>query len=101
MPHAVADLHELLHRLGIRMPVILVARSYGSLISRLYTSLHPADVAGLVLVDGTHERQVRAFGTIETVARHSARGGHEHAVGRVGAVRQRNGARPRSVAITP
>lgn len=63
--HAVSDLHELLRRLGIRMPVILVARSYGSLISRLYTSRYPADVAGLVLVDGTHEQQVRRFGTVD------------------------------------
>lgn len=65
VPHAATDLHELLRRLGVRLPVILVARSYGSLISRLYTSLYPADVAGLVLVDGTHEQQVRRFGTID------------------------------------
>lgn len=66
VPHAVADLHELLHRLPVKLPCILVARSYGSLISRLYTSLYPGDVAGIVLVDGTHEQQVKRFGTIDS-----------------------------------
>jgi pimeloyl-ACP methyl ester carboxylesterase len=66
VPHAAHDLHELLHRLPIRPPYILVARSYGSLISRLYTSLYPSDVAGIVLVDGTHEQQVQRFGTIDS-----------------------------------
>jgi len=66
VPHAVADLHELLHRLPVKPPYILVARSYGSLISRLYTSLYPTEVAGIVLVDGTHEQQVQRFGTIDS-----------------------------------
>jgi pimeloyl-ACP methyl ester carboxylesterase len=66
VPHAVADLHALLHHLSIHPPVVLVARSYGSLIARLYVSLYPADVAGLVLVDGTHERQVQRFGEIDS-----------------------------------
>jgi pimeloyl-ACP methyl ester carboxylesterase len=66
VPHAAADLHELLHRLPIKPPYILVARSYGSLISRLYTSLYPSEVAGIVLVDGTHEQQVQQFGTVDS-----------------------------------
>jgi pimeloyl-ACP methyl ester carboxylesterase len=66
VPHAVADLHELLHRIPVSPPYILVARSYGSLISRLYTSLYPAEVAGIVLVDGTHEQQVQRFGTVDS-----------------------------------
>jgi pimeloyl-ACP methyl ester carboxylesterase len=66
VPHAVADLHELLRRLAIAPPYILVARSYGSLIARLYTSLYPTEVAGLVLVDGTHEQQVKRFGTVDS-----------------------------------
>jgi pimeloyl-ACP methyl ester carboxylesterase len=36
------------------------------LIARLYTSLYPADVGGIVLVDGTHEQQVRRFGMIDS-----------------------------------
>jgi len=66
VPHAVADLHALLHRLPIAPPYILVARSYGSLIARLYTSLYPSDVAGIVLVDGTHEQQVRRYGVVDS-----------------------------------
>jgi pimeloyl-ACP methyl ester carboxylesterase len=66
VPHAVADLHELLHALSVRPPVILVARSYGSLVARLYVSRYPSDVAGLVLVDGTHEQQVKRFGAVDS-----------------------------------
>lgn len=66
VPHAARDLHELLHKLDIKPPYVLVARSYGSLIARLYTSLYPSDVAGIVLVDGTHEQQVRRFGMADS-----------------------------------
>ncbi|HWC74353.1 MAG TPA: alpha/beta hydrolase, partial [Gemmatimonadales bacterium] len=63
---AVTDLHELLHRLPIAAPYILVGRSYGGLLMRLYTSLYPADVAGLVIVDGTHEQQVQRYGQLDS-----------------------------------
>lgn len=63
--HAVADLHALLHQLPGQPSFILVARSYGSLIARLYVSLYPNDVAGLVLVDGTHEQQVQPYGQLD------------------------------------
>jgi len=67
VPNAVADLHELVHRIGsLRPPLILVARSYGSLIARLYVSTYPSDVAGLVLVDGAHEQQVQRFGALDS-----------------------------------
>jgi pimeloyl-ACP methyl ester carboxylesterase len=62
---AVTDLHELLRHIGVSGPYILVARSYGSLIARLYVSQHPDDVVGIVLVDGTHEQQVQRFGTLD------------------------------------
>jgi pimeloyl-ACP methyl ester carboxylesterase len=66
VPHAARDLHALLQHLDVKPPYVLVARSYGSLIARLYTSLYPADVGGIVLVDGTHEQQVRRFGMIDS-----------------------------------
>jgi pimeloyl-ACP methyl ester carboxylesterase len=65
-PHAAHDLHTLLHKLAIQPPFILVARSYGAIIARLYISLYPSDVAGLVLVDGSSERQVQEWGKIDT-----------------------------------
>jgi pimeloyl-ACP methyl ester carboxylesterase len=63
---AVTELHELLTRLHLRPPYVLVARSYGGLLARLYTSLYPGDVAGLVLVEGVHEQQVQRWGMIDS-----------------------------------
>lgn len=59
------ELHQLLDRLRVSRPIILVARSYGGLLSRLYVSMYPHEVAGLVLVDGTHEQQVKRWGRID------------------------------------
>lgn len=62
----VDELHTLLRRLSVSPPYVLVPRSYGSILSRLYTSLWPSEVAGLVIVDGTHEQQVRRWGMIDS-----------------------------------
>lgn len=59
------ELHRLLDSLHVSRPIILVARSYGGLLSRLYVSMYPQEVAGLVLVDGTHEEQVKRWATID------------------------------------
>ncbi len=48
---AVSDLHALLGALKIADSVVLVGHSYGGVVSRLYASTYPADVAGMVLVD--------------------------------------------------
>ncbi len=47
----VADLAKLLDAAGIAKPVILVGWSLGGWNAMVYTDRHPADVAGLVLVD--------------------------------------------------
>ena len=60
-----AELHRLLDSLHVQRPIVLVARSYGGLLSRLYVSMYPHEVAGLVLVDGTHEQQVKRWGQID------------------------------------
>jgi len=44
-------------RAGVQDPYVLVGHSLGGLYARHYASLHLADVAGMVLVDSTHERQ--------------------------------------------
>jgi pimeloyl-ACP methyl ester carboxylesterase len=50
----VADLDTLLHSAGVPGPYVLAGFSNGGLNSLLYASTHPADVAGLVLIDGVH-----------------------------------------------
>jgi len=54
----VADLHQLLDALRIKPPYVLVGHSMGGLAVKLYADTHLADVAGLVLVDPTHEDQL-------------------------------------------
>ena len=46
------ELHALLERAGERPPFVLVGQSYGAVLVRLYAAAYPADVAGVVLVDG-------------------------------------------------
>ena len=47
----VDDLHQTLAAAGIHPPLLLVGHSAGGQYMTLYAELHPADVAGLVLVD--------------------------------------------------
>lgn len=51
------ELHTLLSRAGLEGPYVLVGQSIGGLHVRLYASLHPDEVAGMVLVDAGHEDQ--------------------------------------------
>ncbi|XSG76299.1 alpha/beta fold hydrolase [Herpetosiphon llansteffanensis] len=50
-------LHELLNQAKLAGPYVLVGHSAGGLYIREYAQRHPADVAGLVLVDSSHEQQ--------------------------------------------
>jgi pimeloyl-ACP methyl ester carboxylesterase len=54
----VNDLHNLLAKAGIDPPFVLVGHSFGGLNARLYTNQYPKEVAGLVLVDSTHEDEI-------------------------------------------
>jgi pimeloyl-ACP methyl ester carboxylesterase len=57
------DLHTLLQAASIPGPYVLVGHSLGGLIVRLYASIYPDEVGGLVLVDASQEdteAQVRA-----------------------------------------
>lgn len=54
----VFELHALLKAANIQGSIILVGQSIGGLIARLYTAQYGKDVAGLVLVDPTHESSV-------------------------------------------
>lgn len=63
----VKELHALLAASGERGPYVLVAHSFGGFNVRVYTKEYPADVAGLVLVDTSHEDQEsRMTGSLQT-----------------------------------
>lgn len=52
---SVTELHTLLTRIGAPRPYVLVGHSLGGLIARLYAVRHPKQVAGMVMVDSSHE----------------------------------------------
>lgn len=51
------ELHQLLTAAAIPPPYLLVGHSTGGIISRQYAARHPEGLAGLVLVDSSHEAQ--------------------------------------------
>lgn len=53
----VKELHALLAASGEKAPFVLVGHSFGGFDVRVYAGKYPADVAGLVLVDTSHEDQ--------------------------------------------
>jgi len=63
---AVAELHALLKRLELKPPYVLVGASYGGILVRLYTSVYPTEVAGLVFIDASHEQQVQRWGKLDS-----------------------------------
>ncbi len=54
----VTELHTALHKANIPGPYILVGHSFGGLNARLFASLYPNEVLGVVLVDSAHENMV-------------------------------------------
>ena len=54
----VRDLHVLLTKTGEASPYVLVGHSFGGLYAILYAHQYFGDVAGMVLVDSSHEDQV-------------------------------------------
>jgi pimeloyl-ACP methyl ester carboxylesterase len=65
MPRAagdiVADLHALLQAAGVPGPYVLGGHSFGGLVVRLYASIYPDEVVGLVLVDAANEETYPAW----------------------------------------
>jgi pimeloyl-ACP methyl ester carboxylesterase len=56
--YMVMELHTLLARAGVPGPYVLVGHSFGGVLVRMYTYTYPQQVAGLVLVDSSHEDQL-------------------------------------------
>jgi pimeloyl-ACP methyl ester carboxylesterase len=55
LQQTVTELHRLLLRARVREPYVLVGQSWGGPIARVYAHQYPEHVAGMVLVDSTHE----------------------------------------------
>lgn len=48
------DLHELLDRAHIAPPYVFAGQSFGGMNARMFASLYPQTIAGMVLVDSSH-----------------------------------------------
>jgi len=57
----VDDLHALLEETGATKPYILVGHSFGGMNIRLFACRYPDEVAGLVLIDPSHEDQFTRY----------------------------------------
>lgn len=68
------ELHTLLQAAQIKAPYVLVGHSLGGLIARVYAEQYPSEIAGMVLVDSTHEDTVLIFNGKLVRVRESAKG---------------------------
>jgi pimeloyl-ACP methyl ester carboxylesterase len=60
-----ADLHALLCAASIPPPYILVGHSLGGLVTRRFYACYPDMVAGILLIDSSHEEQARRIATAD------------------------------------
>ena len=56
-----SEMRALLRAAKIPPPYVLVGHSFGGITTRYYAAAYPKEVAGLVLVDGTHQRFLGEF----------------------------------------
>lgn len=62
--NAVEDLHALLKAAKVPGPYLLVGSSYGAMHTQLYAYSYPAEVAGMVLIDGESEDEDSALDAV-------------------------------------
>ncbi len=89
-PFAIADdLHKLVRAASLSRPLVLVGHSLGGFNMKLYAALYPDDVAGLILVDPSEERDAeRTRGLIVkgwggAIAAQSELSGHRWLIGAI------------------
>jgi pimeloyl-ACP methyl ester carboxylesterase len=87
------ELHALLTNAGVPSPYVLVAHSLGGYMARMYATLYPQKVAGMMLIDASHEntwshaefRRLNAqYGKLVGLARRAQRLGLLRLLGAVG-----------------
>ena len=61
-----ADLHAVLPALGVRGPLILTGFSVGGMYMRTYAARYPDEVAGMVLIESSHEGQAPLLNEVLT-----------------------------------
>jgi len=61
---AVQTLRALLQAAGEGPPYVMAGHSYGGMLVRLYATRYPSEVTGLVLVDSSHEEQLKRFAAL-------------------------------------
>ena len=62
----VQDLLNLITKVALKPPFLLVGHSFGGLISRLFASINPANVAGMILIDAAPENKEVSFQKVLT-----------------------------------
>ncbi len=68
------ELKALLGKLDLQPPYVLVGHSFGGLLARIYAGFHPEEVAGIVLINSSHENQHESFPDLDKMVSQAARG---------------------------
>jgi len=68
------ELKALLGQLDLQPPYVLVGHSFGGLLARIYSGLHPEEVVGMVLVDSSDVDQYQFLPDIDKYLRQMAVG---------------------------
>lgn len=55
------ELRRLLDTASVEGPYVVVGHSYGGFVARLFTAADPEDVAGLILIDSSHEDEIEPY----------------------------------------
>lgn len=63
--NVVKELHAMLHNTGVPAPYVLVGQSIGGLNMQLFASMYPNEVAGIVLVESSHQDQMEKLPRVD------------------------------------